>query len=215
MRRDGMYGGAASTPTRRPVSSCEESRGGRGPAKRLLPGRPVVLLLGVLLMASGACAGGDDSEAAGDGGGACEFDGSTDVPRVEPVGGPFRISEVRHEIVQPGCEERLVFIFESLPDDAEPGYEVRYRDTPFRGPAGEIEVGGDALLEIVLFEAGGGAEPSRAADAELVVDIVKPPEVPGGSLWLMGLEQERPFTVGVERTPEPALIVAIGASGDS
>lgn len=130
-------------------------------------------------------------------------------------GAPFRISEVRHEIVRPGCEERLLFIFGSLPDGAEPGYEVFYREDPFSGPAGEIEVGGEKLLEVVLLEASGGREPGRATEAELVVDIVKPPEVPGGSLWLIGLGEEHPFTVGIERTPEPALIVAIGAPGDS
>ncbi len=181
---------------------------------RQLVARRVLLLFGVLLVAFAACAEDDDKEAAGDGGAACEFAGSTDVPRVESVGGPFRISDVRHEVVQPGCEERLVFLYESLPDGTEPGYEILYRDTPLLGPTGdEIEVGGEALLEIVLLEAK-GAEPRRAADAELVVDIVKAPELPGASLWLIGLGQERPFTVSVERTPEPALIVAIGAPGN-
>lgn len=134
---------------------------------------------------------------------------------MEAAGGPFRISEVRHEVVQQGCEERLVFLFESLPDGSEPGYDVSYRDTPFPGTAGEIEVGGEALLEIVLFEASAGTEPTSSAQAELVVDIVKPPEVPGGSLWLAGLGQRHPFTVSVVQTPQPALIVAIGAPGDS
>lgn len=190
--------------------------GSGGAANPLLLPRPLVLLLAVLFVALPACAGDDDSEAGGDARAACEFAGSTEVPRVEPVEGPFRISEVRHEVVQAGCEERVVFIFESLPDDAEPGYVFRYTDLPFRGPAGEIEVGGEVLLEIVLLEAfGGTAEPLRASDAGLVVDIVKPPEVGGGSLWLLGLEQERPFTVSVERAPEPALIVAIGAPSDS
>ncbi len=173
-----------------------------------------LLVLGILAIACGDDGGGNDEDAIRDTlGAACEFAGSTDVPRVESVGGPFRISDVRHEVVQPGCEERLVFIYESLPDGAAPGYEIFYRDTPLLGPTGEIEVGGEAFLEIVLLEAK-GAEPRRAADAELVVDIVKAPELPGSSLWLIGLGQERPFTVSVERTPEPALIVAIGAPGD-
>ncbi len=174
-----------------------------------------LLVLGILAIACGDDGGGNDEDAIRDTlGAACEFAGSTDVPRVESVGGPFRISDVRHEVIQPGCEDRLIFIYESLPDGAEPGYEIIYRDTPFLGPTGdEIEVGGEALLEIVLLEAK-GAEPRLAADAELVVDIVKAPELPGGSIWLIGLEQERPFTVSVERTPEPALIVAIGAPGN-
>ena len=31
----------------------------------------------------------------------------------------------------------------------------------------------------------------------------------------MGLDEERPLTVNVERDPEPALIVAVGAPDDS
>jgi hypothetical protein len=178
-----------------------------------------VLLLGVLLLALTACAGADDSEAPGlDGGAACEFTGSMEVVGVERVGGPFQISEVRHEVIEPGCEERVVFIYESLPDGAEFGYDAFYRDGPFIGPAGEIEVAGEAILEVVLFEAqpdDESAEPRRAGDAELVLDIVQAPAIPGGSVWLIGLERERPFTVSVERTPEPALIVTIGAPDDS
>lgn len=190
--------------------------GNRDAANPLLLSRPLVGLLAVLFVALPACAGDDDSKAGGDARTTCEFAGSTEVPRVEPVEGPLRISEVRHEIVQAGCEERVVFIFESLPDNAEPGYIVRYTEPPFRGPGGEITVAGEVLLEVVLLEAfGGAAEPLLAADAELIVDIVKPPEVGGGSLWLLGLEQERPFTVSVERGSEPTLIVAIGASPDS
>ena len=118
-----------------------------------------MLLLGLVLVAAVACTRDDDTESAGDGGAACDFVGSTEVPEVEPSGGPFEISEVCHEVVQAGCEERLVFVFGSLPDGAEPGYNVSYREAPFRGPMGEIEVGGDALLEIVLLEAS-GARPS-------------------------------------------------------
>lgn len=182
----------------------------------VMTGRSALLAQAAMAFVLVACASQErGSVSAGDGGDTCDFAGSTDDLEEEAAGGLLRISEVRHEVVQAGCEERMVFIFNSLGDGAEPGYFVQYRTAPFRGPTGEeIEVGGEALLEIVL-DALGGAEPSPAADAELVVDIVKPPELPDGSFWLIGLEEERPLSISVERTPEPALIVTIGAPDDS
>jgi len=178
--------------------------------------RPRWALLAVPVLALSACAGDAGTTTTADPASACDFTGTTETPEVEAVGGPFQIAEVRHEIARPGCEERIVFTFESLPDGAELGYRVFYRDSPFVGPAGEIEVAGDALLEVVLFEASAGElEPQPESEAELVIDIVQPPEVPGGSLWLIGLEQQLPFAVAVDETPEPVLTVSIGAPDDS
>jgi hypothetical protein len=166
------------------------------------------------MFALAACGGESVPEPSAASSHPCEFDGSTERVDRQAAGGALEVSAVRHEIIEAGCEERVVFAFDSLPDGAEPGYQVFYRDGPFRAPGGEVEVAGEAVLEVVLLDAHAtdemaAAEP--AVDGAFVVDLVKPPEVAGGSLWLIGLEQERPFAVAVEPDPEPALIVTIGA----
>jgi hypothetical protein len=187
---------------------------GRNAASR----RSVLLPVGALMFALAACGVESVPEPSAASSHPCEFDGSTERVDRQPAGGALEVSGVRHEITEPGCEERVVFVFDSLPDGAEPGYQVSYRDGPFQGPEGEVEVGGEALLEVVLLDAHATdvmAAPEPAVGGVLVVDLVKPPEVAGGSLWLIGLEQERPFAVAVEQDPEPALIVTIGAPAGS
>ena len=187
--------------------------GGNAPNRRL-----VLLPVGALMFGLAACAGESTPQPSAASSRPCEFDGSTERVDRQPAGGQLEVSGVRHEIIEAGCEERVVFVFDSLPDGAEPGYQVFYRDGPVQGPEGEGEVAGEAVLEVVLLDAHATdvmAAPEPAVGGVLVVDLVKPPEVAGGSLWLIGLEQERPFAVAVEQDPEPALIVTIGAPAGS
>lgn len=189
----------------------------RGGLRAVLDVRRVQLVLAIVasMLFSVACGERGDGGIAGGGDDACEFAGSTSEPKIDPAGGPFEITEVVHEVVQDDCEETVTFSFGSLPADARPGYHVFYRRAPIRGPDGqEVEVDGESILEIVLFDASDGTEPTLAGNDGLVVDIVKPPEVPGGSLWLLGLEEERPFTVRFERTPRSSLVVSVGAPDD-
>lgn len=177
----------------------------------------LLLVLGAMTFALTACGGasGEPTAASRE---SCDFDGSTETVDQEAAGGSLEVSAVRHEIVVPGCEESVVFVFDSLPDGAEPGYRVFYRDAPFEAPQGEVEVGGDALLEVVLLDTHATDDMSPvepASNGALVVDLVQPPEVPGGSLWLIGVDEKRPFTAAVEEVPEPALIVTIGAAAGS
>lgn len=175
-----------------------------------------VALTSVLVLSAAACSDDDDDAVAATATSCDETAVSEERREADPEEpGTFVMDDVRHEVVESGCE-RIILDLEPVDDAADLGYSVSYRQGPLPGPSGPIEVDGESILEIVIQETSARDRdldaPEPATDSEIVVDIVRLPEVPGGLVWAFGVAQRVPFTVDVDQSSPSQLIVTLTAS---
>jgi hypothetical protein len=118
---------------------------------------------------------------------------------------------------QEPCWDHLVFSFAAVVGQAPPGYEVEYRKPPFvEGPNNSpVSTQGEAFLYVTFSPASqtDARDPSRpnqvykgnlllAMDAMHHVTMVrKLIDGDGTVMWLIGLDQKRPFTVDAVSDP--------------
>ena len=124
------------------------------------------------------------------------------------------------------CWDKIVFTFEPTGADMPPGYSVGYRKGPFtEGPEGQftVETLGDAFLFVTFTPAAAtdGTDPNRPlqtykGNLRLLLKDMHHTEIvrklidgDGTVMWLIGLDEKRPFTVdGANQPPRVSIYIA-------
>lgn len=116
------------------------------------------------------------------------------------------------------CWDKIVFTFEPTGADMPPGYQVGYQKGPFtEGPEGQynVETLGDAFLFITFTPAAStdysnesrpvqtylGNLRLRLEDMHHTEIVRKLIDGDGTVMWLVGLDEKRPFTVDAANQP--------------
>jgi hypothetical protein len=116
------------------------------------------------------------------------------------------------------CWDKIVFTFQATGDDMPPGYEIEYRKPPFtEGANGQfpVETLGEAFLFITMSPASetDARDPGRPkqmykGNLRLLLRDMHHTEIvrklidgDGTVMWLIGLDQKRPFTVDAANNP--------------
>lgn len=116
------------------------------------------------------------------------------------------------------CWDKIVFTFEPTGADMPPGYEVGYQKGPFtEGPEGQynVETLGDAFLFITFTPAASTDSSNEARPVQtyrgnlrLRLEDMHHTEIvrklidgDGTVMWLVGLDEKRPFTVDAANQP--------------
>jgi hypothetical protein len=149
--------------------------------------------------------------------GSCTFDGGTDaVSAPEPVE-VMVLTDVR--VAGHPCFDRVVFEFR---DPGEPGYDVGYVPGPIvmDGSGDPVPVQGSAFLQIRMPSATGfdfetstpsydGPTRFTPSDTTQVREVVRTGDFEALLTWVVGLDEERPFTVTTLEDPT-RVVVDIG-----
>ena len=149
------------------------------------------------------------------------FAGGTTPVSVPSTGGKRFLTDVR-AAAQPGFE-RVAFEFR----DGVPGYQVRYVSRPIHedGSGDQVEVAGGAVIEVRMepasgfdTEAAGDGAPTYTGPKRIdpattaVTEMVRTGDHEAVLTWVIGVDRQRPFKVGVSSSPKPVLFVDISAS---
>ncbi len=145
-------------------------------------------------------------------GAACVPQGGTE-PVSDPSLSDFALLAAVRSAGHP-CTDRVVFEFR---DGAQPGYQVGYEPGPIvqDGSGDPIPVEGGAFLVIRLQPASGfdsgtstpsydGPARVEPSGASFVTEVVRSGDFEGTLTWVVGLDQQRPFSVA--RLQDPARI---------
>lgn len=123
------------------------------------------------------------------------------------------------------CWDRILFTFESELGQAPPGYQVEYRKPPFTEGEREspVRVEGEAFLSVTFspasqFDLRDPARPIQTYKGNLLLDLGDMHHVTmvrklidglGTVMWLIGLDEKRPFTVdAVSNPPRVSIFIA-------
>jgi len=147
----------------------------------------------------------------------CTFDGGT-----EPVSAPepvevMVLTDVR--VAGHPCFDRVVFEFR---DPGDPGFQVGYVPGPIvmDGSGAPVEVQGSTFLQIRMPSATGfdfetstpsynGPTEFTPSDTAQVREVVRTGDFEALLTWVVGLDEQRPFTVNVLHDPT-RVVVDIG-----
>lgn len=120
------------------------------------------------------------------------------------------------------CWDKLVFTFAPTGADMPPGYEIEYRKPPFtEGENGQftVETLGEAFLFLTFTPASektGDGKQAYRGNLRLRLDGMHHTEIvrklidgDGTVMWLIGLDEKRPFTVdAANKPPRVAVYIA-------
>lgn len=126
---------------------------------------------------------------------------------------------------QEPCWDRVLFTFESELGQAPPGYQVEYRKPPFTEGEREspVRTEGEAFLFVTFtpasqFDNRDPARPIQTYKGNLLLDLDVMHHVTmvrklidglGTVMWLIGLDEKRPFTVdAVSNPPRVSIFIA-------
>jgi hypothetical protein len=146
--------------------------------------------------------------------GSCEFEGGTEaVSAPEPVE-VMVLTDVR--VAGHPCFDRVVFEFR---DPGEPGYEVAYVPGPIvmDGSGDPVTVEGSVFLQIRMPSATGfdfetstpsytGPTRFTPSDTTSVREVVRTGDFEALLTWVVGLDEERPFTVTTLQDPTRVVV---------
>jgi hypothetical protein len=198
--------------------------------------RSVPVVLALLAVAGGVACSSDSkgqtvaARTGADGGAvpdppACVFTGTPDKKAANDDAPGMLLTDVR--VGSHGCYERVTF--ELRPRAGEPdgpiGYAVEYRPGPIREDPSDrpLNVKGSAFLVVRLSAAGFDLTRSNApptytgpkvietAGTTSIAQVAEAGDFEGVNLWVIGLDQQRPFRVTSEGSPA-RLIVDVSRS---